>query len=157
MSIFLVGVHNLLRWLILISLLASLYLALTGWLRRKPFSGRTRKTWLFTLIFAHCTLLLGLFQVLFGRFGILSSKLPEGINVMKDRFYRFYWIEHPLSMILAIILITLAYRVAKKPIPDEKKFRIAFWYFLIALLVILAAIPWPFREGIGRPFIPGFS
>jgi hypothetical protein len=52
-------------------------------------------------------------------------------------------------------LITIGRGQAKKSIPDAAKYKKAFWFFLIALLVILAAIPWPGREIIGRPYLPG--
>lgn len=151
----LVHLHNFLRWVILILLLLSIAKAYSGWQGKKVFGASDKKLWLFTLISAHITLLLGLYQVSFGRFGIFSTTLPEGTSVMKDTFYRFYWVEHPVGMILAIVLITLGYGMAKKAVSDEVKFKKTFYYFLIALILILASIPWPFREIIGRPWFPG--
>jgi len=151
----LVHLHNILRWVILILLLVSIGKSYSGWKNKKVFTPGDRKTWLFTLIFSHLTLLLGLMQVLFGRFGIFTSSLPEGTSVMKDKFYRFFWIEHPTAMILAIVFITLGYGMAKKSVADEVKYRKAFTYFMIALVLIIVAIPWPFREIVGRPLFPG--
>ena len=91
-----------------------------------------KKLWLFTLIFAHTNLLVGLYLLLFGRFGIISTGLPEGVKLMKDKFFRFYWVEHPTGLILAIILITLGYGMSKKPVNDEIKFKKALSFFLIA-------------------------
>ena len=150
----LVHLHNLLRWIILIFLLLSIIKSYSGWQNKKVFTPGDKKIWLFTLIFSHLTLLLGLVQVFFGRFGIFTSDLPQGTNVMKDKFYRFFWVEHPTAMILAIILITLGYGMAKKPVADAVKFKKAFWFFTLALILILAAIPWPFREIVGRPLMP---
>jgi hypothetical protein len=155
MQIGLVYLHSILRWVILILLLWSILRCFFGWTNESVFTSGDRKIWLFTLIFSHITLLLGLFQVFFGRFGIITSSLPEGTRIMKDRFYRFFWIEHPLTMIIAITFITLAYGMSKKSIPDKIKYKKAFWFFIIALLLILAGIPWPFRHGIGRPLFPG--
>ena len=149
----LLHLHNLLRWVILILLLVSIFKACSGWTGKKVFAPGDKKIWLFTLISAHITLLLGLYQVAFGRYGIFTTTLPAGTSVMKDKFYRFYWIEHPFIMVLAIIFITLAYGMSKKAVNDEVKYKKAFYYFLIALLLILAGIPWPFREIIGRPMI----
>ena len=151
----LLDLHNILRWIILILLLLSIYKAFIGWKNKKTFSAGDKRTWLFTLIAAHITLVLGLYQWLWGRFGILKTTLPDGFSVMKDKFYRFYWIEHPTFMILAIIMITLGYGMAKKNIPDDAKYRRALWLFIAALLFILVAIPWPFRQVIGRPWLPG--
>lgn len=100
-------------------------------------------------------LLIGLYQWLLGRYGLLQASLPEGQSIMKDKFYRFFWVEHPTFMILAIIMITLGYGMSKKKIADGMKYRRAMWLFIVALLFILVAIPWPFRQIIGRPWFPG--
>jgi hypothetical protein len=73
---------------------------------------------------------------------------------MKNSTYRFFWVEHPLMMLIAIVFITVARGQAKKSIPDAVKYKKAFWFFIIALLLIVASIPWPFRAEIGRPLIP---
>ncbi|MCG2617688.1 hypothetical protein LZZ85_25530 [Terrimonas sp. NA20] len=150
--------HNLLRWVVLILLLVSIFKAYTGWQQKRSFTAGDRKVWLFTLISSHINLLIGLFLLFLGKqYGILKIKdqLPEGISIMSNKPLRFFWIEHPVFMIIAIILVTAGYKMAKKPIADELKFKRAFWLFFIALLAILVAIPWPFREVIGRPLFPG--
>ena len=152
----LLDLHNLLRWIILILLLLSIYKAYTGWKNKKVFSAGDKRTWLFLLIASHITLILGLYQWLWGpRLGMLRIHLAPGASIMKDKQLRFYWVEHPTFMILAIIMITLGYGMAKKNIPDEVKYRRALWLFIVALLFILVAIPWPFRQVIGRPWLPG--
>ncbi len=152
----LLHLHNLLRWVILILLLVSIVKAWSGWQNKKVFSPADKKVWLFTMIAAHITLLLGLYQWLAGRYGVYTTTLPEGVSIMKDRFYRFYWVEHPLGMILAIILITRAHGMAKKQVADMVKYKKAFFFLLIALLIILAVIPWPFRDAsIARGLMPG--
>ena len=151
----LLHLHNLLRWVILVLLLLSIIKAFAGFTGKKTFKAGDKKTWLFTMIAAHTTLLLGLYQVAFGRYGFISTTLPEGISVMKDKFYRFYLVEHPVMMILAIVFITLGYGMSKKVVPDEVKYKKAFIFFMIALLLILAGIPWQFREIVGRPYFPG--
>ena len=151
----LVHLHNILRWVILILLVISVVKSYSGWKGKKTFAEGDRKTWLFTMIAAHTTLVLGLYQWLFGRIGMISTKLPESTSFMKEKVYRFFWMEHPLIMIVSIVLITLGYGMSKKPVSDEVKYRKAFLYFVIALILILIGIPWPFREVIGRPLFPG--
>ena len=150
----LLHLHNLLRWIILILLLLSIVKAYSGWQGKKTLSSGDKKLWLFTMISAHITLLLGLYQVAFGRFGFFTTSLPEGTSLMKDTFYRFFWIEHPVGMIAAIVCITLGRGMAKKAMADELKYKKAFYFFLVALVLILASIPWPFREIVGRPLMP---
>lgn len=136
--------HSVLRWIILLLLLVCLFQAISK-------STAVRKTSLWLLISAHLMLIVGVYQWVAGRYGI-NKGLPEGIELMKDKFYRFFWVEHPLLMILAIILITVARGKAK-----NLNYKSVTWLLIIALLAILAAVPWPFREivGEGRTWFPG--
>lgn len=146
----LLQVHNILRWVILLLLILSIVQSFIGWIKHRELREGDAKLWLFTMISVHTTLLIGLILLFFGRYGILSTGLPEGVNLMQDKFYRFFWVEHPVGMLLATVLITLGRGVVKKQITDPLKYKRAFWYFLIALVVILATIPWPSRDVIGR-------
>ena len=151
----LLHLHNLLRWIILVLLLLSILKSYTGMTSKKAFEASDKKIWLFTMIAAHVTLLLGLYQWLLGRYGLFTYVKPEGVSMMKDPYLRFFQLEHPVSMILAILLITLGYGMAKKNVDDQTKYKKAFRYFVLALVLILAAVPWPFRELVARPLFPG--
>ena len=142
----LLHLHSILRWIILLLLLVCLVQAVSK-------STALRKTSLWLLISAHLMLLVGLYQLIAGRYGIIKG-LPEGVELMKDKFYRFFWIEHPLMMLIAIILITIARGKAK-----VGNYKAVGWLLFIALLLILAAVPWPFREvvGEGRTWLPGMK
>ena len=138
--------HSILRWIILLFLLVCLIQAISK-------SPAVKKASLWFMICAHLILLVGIYQLFFGRYGITKG-LPAGIELMKDKFYRFFWVEHPLMMLLAIILITMARGKAK-----VLNYKAVGWLLFIALLLILAAIPWPFREiiGEGRTWFPGMK
>ena len=133
----LIHLHNALRWVILILLLISLIQAFTK-------NGGIQKTSLWLLIAAHITL-----NSQAVGFHLIELKGGFG-EVMKDSFARFWVVEHITAMILAIVLITIARGKAK-----TLNFNAAKWLYLVALILLLAAIPWPFREGIGRPWFPG--
>src|SRR5450432_3923692 len=150
MSSVLLQVHSILRWVIMILLVLSIVQSFIGWIRKRELREMDVKLWLFTMISAHTTLLIGLILLFFGRFGILSTGLPEGVKLMQDKFYRFFWVEHPVGMLVATVLITLGRGVVKKHFTDPLKYKRAFWFFLLALLIILATVPWPGREVIGR-------
>ncbi len=141
----LLHLHNLLRWVILITLILSIAKLLT-----KQNALKTSKI---LLISAHTTLVLGLYQYFFGPVGFqLISQAAGGMKeVMKDAAGRFWAVEHILSMLIAIVLITIGHIKYKK----EGKPSTTTTFYLIALLLILSAIPWPFRAGIGRPWFPG--
>ncbi len=144
----LLHLHNLLRWIILILLVLSIYKSYVGMSSKKAFDLSDKKVWLFTMIAGHITLLLGIFQW-------LKFPRPEGVSIMKDPYLRFYQMEHPVSMILAILFITLAHGMAKKNVDDAVKYKKAFRYFLLALILIVVAMPWPTRALVGRPLFPG--
>jgi hypothetical protein len=54
-------------------------------------------------------------------------------------------------MLIAIILITIGHVKYKKG--GNPKTTLIF--YIIALLLIFAAVPWPFRGEIARPLYPG--
>jgi predicted acyltransferase len=68
---------------------------------------------------------------------------------MKNASQRFYGMEHLLLMLLAIVLITIGSAKAKRASTDEKKFKTTYLFFTLGLVLILAGIPWPFREALG--------
>jgi hypothetical protein len=58
-------------------------------------------------------------------------------------------------MIIALVLVHIGYAITKKKdLADKKKFSKAFWLFLIAFILMIAFIPWPFRENLGRHWMP---
>ncbi|HYC29015.1 MAG TPA: hypothetical protein VEB42_09365 [Chitinophagaceae bacterium] len=153
----LLHLHNLLRWVILLLLVIAIIKAFVGMSGNKPLTNGDKKVSLFLMIFSHIQLLIGLYQWLAGRYGILNNSVPEGVSVMKDTFYRFYMVEHPVGMLIAIILITIGRGQVKKGISDVSKHKRMFWFYMIALIIILATVPWPFREIIARPLFPGMK
>ncbi len=150
-----VHLHSLLRWVILILLLVALFKHLKGMSSNKPFTAGDKKTGLFLMISAHIQLLIGLIEWFIGPWGF---KLLQNIGfsaAMKDPVARFWIVEHNVGMLIAIALITIGRGVSKKSLPDNIKHKKSFWFYLIALIIILASIPWPGRVGIGRPLFPG--
>ncbi len=141
--------HSLLRWIILLLLLIAIFKSLGA--GNKPFTEGHKKTGLYLMIACDLMLLIGLVQWFTGRLG-LQTILDSGMGtVMKDPVARFFAVEHITMMIIAIILVHIGKSFAKKNIPDAKKHRKTVLYYVIALIIMLAAIPWPFRAvGAGR-------
>ncbi len=141
----LLHLHSILRWIILLLLLVVIVQALSK-------NTSLRKTSLWLLIFAHLTLILGVSQWMIGDWGIKKIQEFGFGEVMKHGVYRFFAIEHFAGMLIGIILITIARGKSKK-----LNYKAAAWLYIIALIIILATIPWPFREGVGRPWLPGMN
>jgi hypothetical protein len=143
--------HNLLRWVIIVLLLLAIFRSLNA---GKPFTGGHRKLGLFLLIAADLMLLIGLYQWFTSPLGLKSIQTNGMDVVMKDGNLRFFAIEHMVGMIIAIVLIHIGYSYAKRSLPDPVKHKRTLLFYVLAFLLILAFVPWPFRE-FGRPLFPG--
>ena len=146
----LLHLHNLLRWVILILLVVALIRHLAGVSGRKPLTSGDKKVGLFLLISAHIQFLIGLYQWFIGGFGYNLIRGNGFGEVMKNAAQRFWAVEHITGMLIAIILITVARGRVK-----IGSYSAASWMYVVALLLIIAVVPWPFREDIGRPWFPG--
>jgi hypothetical protein len=141
----LLHLHNLLRWVILLLLLVAIFQSFSK-------AAGLRKTSLFLLISAHTQFLIGLYQWFVGGFGYNLIKSNGFGEVMKNSVQRFWAVEHITGMLIAIILITIARGKVK-----IGGYKAASWLYVVALILILASVPWPFREGIARPWFPGMK
>ena len=67
-------------------------------------------------------------------------------GAMKNAVARFFAVEHIAGMLIAIILLHIGKTQGKKAISDKAKHRRTLVFYLLALLIILVSIPWPFRQ-----------
>jgi hypothetical protein len=137
--------HSGLRWVALILLLVAIGRAFAR-KNKGLYEQSDRMINMFAMVTLHIQLVLG---------GILYFISPKVVFVdgwMKVPQARFYGLEHILMMVIAIVLVTIGHGKAKRGTDPAKKHKtIAIWY-TIALIVILAAIPWPFRDLGGKWF-----
>ena len=140
MANILMHAHSGFRWILLVFILMSIYNAFS---RKNVYEAKDKKLYKLTMMFTHIQFTIGL--ILY----FMSDKVvfPEGW--MKVSLYRFYGMEHLIGMVLAVMLITFAKSKAAKAASPEAAQKKARIFFLAGLLVILAFIPWPFREALG--------
>ncbi len=145
--------HNFLRWFIVFFAFWTIFKSMSGMNGGRPFTKGDKHPALLLMITADIQLLLGLI-LYFGNgwFKVLTSG-----GFMKLPAQRFWAMEHMVGMLLGIIFIHIGYSVVKKNIDDTAKFKKLFWFTLIGLAIILATIPWPFREVVGRGMFPGMN
>lgn len=144
--------HSLLRYILLALILISIFRSFSGWFGKKQYLPGDKKVALFTLIAAHLQLVLGL--VLYFVSPMVQAGLSDMGFAMKDPGLRFWAVEHISMMIIAIILITVGYSTAKRGKDDEAKHKKIAIFYLLALIVIFMAIPWPW-SAIARGWMPG--
>jgi uncharacterized membrane protein YhaH (DUF805 family) len=153
----LVHLHNFLRWVVLILLIVAIVRHLMGMTGKKAYSSGDRKTDLFLMISAHIQLTLGLVLWFMSDLGLKLIRSTEDFgSLMKDAVARFWTMEHFIGMVIAVVLITVGRGATKKNIADASKHSKAFWFYLIALILILLLIPWPGKE-VARPLFPGMG
>lgn len=133
--------HNLLRYAIVILLILAVAKSFISWFGKKEYTATDNKISLFLLISAHLQLLIGL--GLYFISPVVETALADFGASMKDPQLRFWGIEHLLSMVVGIAIITLGRIMAKKARTDGAMHRRQAIYFLLAMVLIFSAIPWP--------------
>jgi len=130
----LVHAHSGLRYVVLGLLIAAIFIAYSNWQSNKRGDS---KIYLFALIATHTQLLIGL---------ILYFMSPKvNFSQIGEKVFRFYSVEHVFMMLIAIVLITVG-RIRSKKLDGANKHRTILYFYALAFIIIMAAIPWPFRN-----------
>ncbi len=129
--------HSGLRWVVLLLLLGAI---IDSFRKMGSKDAPLSKVALFGLIFTHVQLIIGL--VLY----FMSPKVVFAASTMKESLLRFYTVEHLTGMLVAIGVITFGYSTGKRMLPSAAGHRRIAYLYLAGLLVMLASIPWPFRN-----------
>ncbi|HEU5054566.1 MAG TPA: hypothetical protein VFT78_15730 [Hanamia sp.] len=145
--------HNLFRWLILFFGFWTLLSAISGLVSSRVYSPADGKANLFFMISMDIQLLLGLALYFMNGWYTGLGNMGES---MKEPMVRFFTVEHSFMMIIAWILVHVGRVAVKKSFNSSGKFKKSLIFFGISLLLILIAIPWPFREAVSRPWFRWF-
>ena len=146
---FIVKLHSFLRWALLLLMIVSIVKAAMSTSGKNPYTTSDRKRTLFTMIAAHLQLVIGV--ILYLQSSIVKAGLSNMGAAMKTTALRYWTVEHISMMIIAIVFITIGNIRSKKMDSDAGKYKQVLIWFGLALVVIIAAMPWPFRaDGIGR-------
>jgi hypothetical protein len=141
---FLLHLHSVIRWIILLLLVVAIFNSLVA--GKRPFIKSDARTGSILVIFADLTLLIGLALWYFGPRGYKVIDSMGMSAAMKDPVARFFAVEHIAGMVIAIILLHIGKAQGKKAISDKAKHKRTLIFYLLALLIILISIPWPFRQ-----------
>lgn len=146
--------HSFLRWALLLALLFKIWQAYSGWFQNKAWTPLDKQGNLLVLIFSHLQLVLGLILYL-GLSPYGASSFKNGMKiVMKTRELRFWAVEHIALMLLSLAFVQIGFSIAKRKEESLSQHKISAIWFTVALVALLAAIPWPFLStGAGRPWL----
>ena len=140
--------HSWLRWLALGAGVAAT-LAAFG---KGAEAVRSAERWgLIFMIALDVQLLLGLLL-----YGVLSPFTTQAMQdfggAMNNSAMRFWAVEHIFGMIVAIALTHIGRARVRRITQDTRKHKVAAIFFTLALLTMLASIPWP-GTAAGRPLL----
>lgn len=133
--------HDALRWLLLLSLVVTLVKYLAGWFGNQPWKKVDNMLGIVFTSLMDLQLLVGAVLYFFLS-PITKMALSDFGAAMKNADLRFYAVEHLSMMLIAVVLVHIGRAKSKKAATDTGKFRVASIFFLLALALIVAAIPW---------------
>jgi hypothetical protein len=131
----LLGLHNLVRWVVIVLAIVALVRAYRGWLGKRDWMENDRKVGVFFGMAVDIQFLLGLILILLVGIQNLGS----------------FGVDHVIPMIVAVVLIHVGTAMARRASEPVKKHRSAALWFSLAVIIILVAIPW------SRPLFPGLG
>lgn len=134
-------IHSWWAYLVLVILIIASINSLIGFFSKKEYGATDFRISLFTLIVSHIQLLVGILLYFVSPYFNAFSEGGMG-EVMKDSTLRLYLVEHPLMMILAVVLITVGYSKHKKKLTSRPKFKMLAIFYTLGLVFLLSRIPW---------------
>ncbi|MES2862547.1 MAG: hypothetical protein V4666_00360 [Bacteroidota bacterium] len=130
------SIHSTLAYAILAVLTIAVINAFLGLSAKRNFTQKDRSLSLIALILSHIQLVVGL---------ILWFDSPLGkaaMSQMSNSVMRLTAVEHPLTNIIAIVLITIGWSKHKKEISSNGKFKKIGIFYALGLILFLSRIPW---------------
>lgn len=146
METFLLFIHNLLRWAVLLAAFWALFAAYRGWMAKLPWSpGDKRRLLIFAILLDTQVLLGGLLFIISP---VMRGALAHVEIALKTPAFRFFLLEHAPLMLIALVVTHFTSSRVRKGATDVAKHRSAAIGVMIVLGLIIFAIPW------FRPLLP---
>ncbi len=148
MYAFVLAVHNIVRWIVLLLGVWAVYRSARGWLGKREWTVADRKAGIFFSSAFDTQLLLGLLLYFFFS-PLTKAALADFGAAMSDAGLRFFAVEHAFFMLVGLVFVHLGSMLSKKAATDALKHQRAFIFFGLTLLLLILGTPWM------RPLLPG--
>ncbi|MDB5252939.1 MAG: hypothetical protein JWP27_2108 [Flaviaesturariibacter sp.] len=142
------------RWVVLILLLIGIFRSLSA--GTNNFTVRDQRIGLLLTIAADLMLVVGIYLYVAGPWGYKQIDANGMGATMKNAGSRFFAMEHLVGMLVAIVLLHIGKAQGKKDLPHRTKHRRTVIFYVLALLLMLAMIPWPFLKAGMEPVQRGW-
>lgn len=147
-------VHSLLRWLVLAAGLVAFGRALAGMRGHRAWTTADDRAGQLFVGTLDLQFLIGL-VLYFGLSPITRAAFQDFGGAMGNSMLRFWAVEHILGMLIAVALAHVGRVRVRKTTDAVRRHKVAAIFFGLALVAILATIPWPGMPA-GRPLFRGF-
>ena len=144
----LLPIHSIVRWLLLLMMLISLYVAYNGVRHKLAFTPLANKIRHWTATIAHVQLMLGM--VLYFYSPVVQHPMPPSDTALMSQ-HAFFKYLHLVLMMSAIVVLTIGSEKAKRTSLAFDQYKTILIWYTAALILILVAIPWPFSPFVSRP------
>jgi hypothetical protein len=141
-------VHSWLRWAVVLAGVYAFVLAASGTSGRKEWRPADDRAGFWFVMATDLQALIGL--VLYFFLSPITTQALHGFSAaMKNPALRFWAVEHAFGMLIGLALVHVG-RVRTRNASSLRRHRVAATFYGLALLVMLASIPWPGMP-YGRP------
>ncbi len=140
-------VHSWLRWGVVCLAVLCLVRAARGWVRRAPFADVDARLQRLFVGAVDAQLLHGVLL-----YALLSPITAVGFSnlgaAMRNSVLRFFVLEHPLAMLIAVVVVHVGLLWSRRFGADPRRHRAVLRTTAVALLCFIIGIPWP-----GLPYV----
>jgi hypothetical protein len=148
MYVTVLALHSWLRWALILAALYAIVRAIRGAAGR-PWTRMDERAGFWFILTLDLQVLLGLL-LYFALSPITRAAMGDFAEAMRSAGLRFWAVEHVFGMFVALGLAHAGRARTKKLAGDAARHKAALFCFVLALLAILIAIPWPGLPA-GRP------
>ena len=135
------GLLHLHHWLPFVYLLLMLVVLVQNflvWKSDNPFTDKLARQNKIAVLLTHLQITIGLIML----FGFNLDMFSDMGKLMGDAALRFKYVEHPTTMILAAVLITIGNAKSKRAEAASAKAKSVVVWFGIGLFLIALRMPW---------------
>ena len=143
--------HSWLRWAVLLAGLFALARAIRGTSARRPWTAVDERAGFWFILTLDLQALLGLI-LYFALSPITRAAIQDFGGAMSSSGLRFWGVEHVFGAFVGLGLAHAGRTRTRKLADSARRHKVAAICFGLALLAILASIPWPGTPN-GRPLL----
>lgn len=142
-------VHSWVRWLLVVAAIVLIVRSAFAWRRGHEWTATHERAHAALVGLADLQFTLGVCLYVFWS-PFAAAFISNPAVAIKEHTLRFFGLEHPTMMVLAVALLHIGRARAKRATSARDQHRVALRWTLAALLVVLTSIPWPGLRH-GRP------